>query len=620
MKIKMLFILVFIQQLNIYCQSEYDNYSSIPLTPNAKSLGQYSSIPVGLYSGTAQYSLPIYTVKGKNIEVPITLNYRSNGIPIEEISSWAGTGWSLDAGGVITRDVRDKPDELSNDNIPNFEPTCLSPDNAQKIENWNQDIAHDMFYFNFQGNKGSFIVENNGNIKLIEENGFKITTDNNFLEFIITDNRGIKYFFGKSYNGTLNPIEYTIKGEDGLSVKTSWYLTRILHWSGEHIDFTYSGGIFESAYELGYYQIRTRPGQIEDACGICAIPYIYNPWSPVSSVNKLKFRQNPIYLLNISCPNLFDSADFIFSNKTLTQIKCPTKKINFDITTNLHRKYLTKLQTESLNGTFGEKYQFEYNNQDYVPTRNSFARDFWGLYNGAENNNNYLTGNHEPNFNYAQNGSLSKIIYPTGGYTTLEYESNSITHPNSCITETILPVQGEDGYQWQYGGGATGSQIANIVNYLPYNFTVIQTQNVVFTLSQEYYPNPEPNISGYNVGDAWFKLTYPNGTVYEFPQPDFDNGTREFSFSLPQGNYSLAVSVKSSIYRARFSLKLCSEFGFVNENYGGIRVKKTNDYAFNGNLTSSKLYTYNNPQMANIERNFRAYDDSTENSLSLIHI
>ncbi|WP_298140004.1 hypothetical protein [Flavobacterium sp.] len=615
MKSKLLFFLIFIQCVNIYSQSEVDSYTSIPATPNASSLGQYSSIPVGLYSGTAQYSIPIYTVKGKNIEVPITLNYRSNGIPIEEISSWVGAGWSLDAGGVITRDVRDKPDEHSVDDVPSFDPSCLTSENAQKIENWNLDMAYDMFYFNFQGYQGSFFIDNDGNIKLIEENGFRVTTDNNLLEFVITDNRGIKYYFGKSYNGTLNPIEYTIVGEAGLQVKTSWYLAKIVHWSGEQINFTYSGGSFESAYEVGFHQIRTRIGIVEDPCAMCPEPTAHNPWSPVSAINRSKFRQNPIFLSSISCPDLFDKADFIVSNKTLTQIIGSTKKINFDITTNLHRKYLRKVQTESFNGTLGEKYQFEYYNQSNVPTRNSFARDFWGFYNGADGNNNYLTGNHEPNGNYAQNGSLYKIIFPTGGYTTIEYESNLIPQGNSCINESSLPLVEEEGFGWHYGGGATGSEVAYILNYLPYNFTVIQPQNVVFNLSQEYYLNPEPNISSYNDGGAWFRLTYPNGTVYEFPQPTFDNGSREFTLSLPQGNYTLAISVKSSIYRARYSIKLCTEFGVINQNYGGIRVKKTRDYAFNGNLSSSKLYTYSNAQMANPERNYKIYDDNEQNSI-----
>lgn len=57
--------------------------------------------------------VPIYTLQGKELKVPIGLQYTSNGIKLDEIAGVAGLGWRLSAGGCITRTVMDMPDEFT---------------------------------------------------------------------------------------------------------------------------------------------------------------------------------------------------------------------------------------------------------------------------------------------------------------------------------------------------------------------------------------------------------------------------------------------------------------------------------------------------------------------------
>jgi hypothetical protein len=83
----------------------------IPPSPTAASLGRYGEIPVSYHTGVPQISIPIYTVNEGGISVPISLNYHSSGVKVEELASWVGLGWSLNAGGVITRTVVGAPDE-----------------------------------------------------------------------------------------------------------------------------------------------------------------------------------------------------------------------------------------------------------------------------------------------------------------------------------------------------------------------------------------------------------------------------------------------------------------------------------------------------------------------------
>ncbi|GAB4494716.1 MAG: hypothetical protein OHK0019_21870 [Saprospiraceae bacterium] len=82
-----------------------------PIPPNPASLGKYGDIPVSHYTGVPDISIPIYTFTEGNISLPITLSYHASGIRLEEVASWVGLGWALNAGGVITRSIQHSPDE-----------------------------------------------------------------------------------------------------------------------------------------------------------------------------------------------------------------------------------------------------------------------------------------------------------------------------------------------------------------------------------------------------------------------------------------------------------------------------------------------------------------------------
>jgi hypothetical protein len=82
-------------------------------SPTASSLGKYGEIPVGNYTGIPNINIPLYTIKGRELEVPISLSYHAGGVRIQEYASWVGMNWSLNAGGLITRSVRGLPDDYN---------------------------------------------------------------------------------------------------------------------------------------------------------------------------------------------------------------------------------------------------------------------------------------------------------------------------------------------------------------------------------------------------------------------------------------------------------------------------------------------------------------------------
>ena len=85
----------------------------IPPPPTAYSLGKYGDIPVGLYTGVPDVTIPIYTLKNRDIAVDVSLSYHGGGVKVDELASFVGLGWSLNAGGVITRTVKGLPEILT---------------------------------------------------------------------------------------------------------------------------------------------------------------------------------------------------------------------------------------------------------------------------------------------------------------------------------------------------------------------------------------------------------------------------------------------------------------------------------------------------------------------------
>ena len=70
-------------------------------SPEASAFKKYGEESVNEYTGTADISVPLYTIKSKDIEIPLVLRYDASGIKVEQEASWVGLGWNLMVGGCI---------------------------------------------------------------------------------------------------------------------------------------------------------------------------------------------------------------------------------------------------------------------------------------------------------------------------------------------------------------------------------------------------------------------------------------------------------------------------------------------------------------------------------------
>ncbi len=152
----------------------------IPPSPTAASLGKYGEIPVSMFSGTPNIEIPLFNLESTKLSLPISMSYQATGVKVEEIPGWVGLGWSLNAGGVITRSVRGLADDKNNgylsycNNIPaNF--FGVSCQFLMDIAESRYDTEPDVFFFNFAGLTGKFVLGNDGMPKLIPFQKLEIT-------------------------------------------------------------------------------------------------------------------------------------------------------------------------------------------------------------------------------------------------------------------------------------------------------------------------------------------------------------------------------------------------------------------------------------------------------------
>ena len=92
-KIQLLFLLTAVIGFNMYAQIPDSPMTA--LTPNATGINLYGDIPVSLYTGTPEISIPLYDIKVQDFTLPISLNYHASGVKVDQRAGWTGLGWTL---------------------------------------------------------------------------------------------------------------------------------------------------------------------------------------------------------------------------------------------------------------------------------------------------------------------------------------------------------------------------------------------------------------------------------------------------------------------------------------------------------------------------------------------
>jgi len=477
----LIYILLF--SLNGFAQETNENEKSLlpnvnPPSPESFAITEYGKNTFNDFRGKASVSIPLYNYKAGQLELPITIGHNGSGVKVNDLPTWTGINWTLNIGNVINRTVNDGADEnytgiyrvyseetaLLNATASNCATGAEFYYDITLLEN-QYDSEVDIFNFSAGQYSGSFYLDANFNPILINnEHELKITIDGSLYinkRFIITTPEGIKYFFGG------DEVEYTrvISGsrKDANNDPTTFYLYKIEH--------PVKGTILIEYETLTSYRSSKLSKNFTSK-----IPYFHLAGSQVFPTFDYSYfiteTINPKYLSKIK--SLDNQEEVVFNsntiesdnsnnhfrnfNKVLNNISVKNsnsiiKTIDFNYlygsngisetnpNSNTQRFFLTEVQINNsldISGNKHEVYKMEYNDALGLPDRLTNGQDIEGFYNGQDNNttlippledtgysfaSNEIFANRHPNFFYSSKGVLTKIYYPTGGFTEFEYES-----------------------------------------------------------------------------------------------------------------------------------------------------------------------------------------------------
>ncbi|ELR68610.1 hypothetical protein C900_00213 [Fulvivirga imtechensis AK7] len=457
--------------------------SVIPPAPNVAAFQKFTDIPVSHYTGIPQISIPIYKIKMNQFELPITLDYHSSGIKVEEYSSWVGYGWSLSAGGAISRTVNGLPDEYSGGADKGFfhnrrlynengtvNSSLLSCSNSAGVPfndaNWSTadslsmgilTAEPDVYYLRAPSVNNKFVFNINRQILKYEVDDIKILyhpyisfpelsptdytwkikgTDGTNYTFDIADRTYTKSSCGDSYPSSIS--EY----------QSSWHLTEMSN-GNEWIKFKYVTEVIDYEMRLvstGRFRLAGNTNSAGYKLQQCRNSTTTNSkrLSNITTSNgyKIEFVANKLRS-DLNGSNALEEVIIYYNNKLIKRFKIETSYFSGN---KLKLKSIYEVSTKDSRVKLNDGYRCEYYSGN-VPPVYSNAQDSWGYYNAATSNthlipqykdnfwnvNNHNPANRTPSLE-CKNGTLSQLYYPTGGYSEFKYELNDYFDTNFSQT------------------------------------------------------------------------------------------------------------------------------------------------------------------------------------------
>jgi len=617
--------------------------SPVPLAPNAAAFAKYGEIPVSLYTGIPNISIPIYEIKSGTLSMPISLSYHAGGNRVEEISSWVGLGWSLNAGGVINRQVRGLPDEGDGGYLNDYHTLNqaiyggLSSSSDRytfynNVENGIMDSQQDLFIYNFGTESGKFFLDSTGKATSIPVTRIKFelgTFEGSTNCWKVTDTRGDQYFFLMKETTTSTPSSSGSRTPNPPPpAVTSWYLTKVKNAQGtDSISLSYTA--FAITTNTGIAQTKYLLELSGGGCSQKAPDYrsganITFGWE----LSEIDFNNGKIVFNTaaearcdlstdraLSSIEIFNSSGSFHTKYQLHQSYMSTSGPGCDQTNEENnRLFLDSLSYTDASGAGLKRYSMTYNKSIALPARSSFNQDHWGYFNGADNQLNFVPtmdvvangtivhlagANREPNSTYNQAGILQSIKYPTGGRTDYEYETNTAYNTNITTSTTA---------------GTRQIFISNgTMNGRKYLDTTFVQGDLGISLLDGVNAQISINNGGSDLCNTGAAIGCPIGSITGpvTISPIYQNVPSSF---LPMGTYHLVIDLTSVLDQSildNFFLTISWQYSSINydtlrnnTNVGGLRIKRIASYASDNTKTNVHKYNYFLPDSVNHSSGF----------------
>jgi RHS repeat-associated protein len=570
--------------------------------PEAASLGKFGEVPVGLYTGAPDISIPLFTAQGRTLSLPVTLKYQSGGIRLDDIGSWVGMGWTLEAGGVITRSVRGNPDDAEhgywntghvfyNDaNWPRPSPPGIPAVNfLENIRGGWIDGEPDQFFFNFAGRTGQFVIgptsasSTSKEVRTIPHQKLRIVPSANFTSWAVTTEDGTRYTFA-AVDSTLD-LGGTSSANSGYAAIyrpkfiSAWHLTEVRAPGGDVIRLHYSRYTARHTLTPGGARILVLNNHscfgLTDSNQFNDQEFTISRLDSITSAaHTLRFVIDPVLRADALSPSGARQEPRLSAVVVATPGGTVIRRFEFDHDYfGGNRLRLKNVFEADAAGNRLAPWSFEYDPQSF-PARGSFAQDHGGYWNGKANgelvpaatgswtwpdgtHTRYMPGaDRTPVTSYMRVGTLTRITYPTGGFTRFTWEGHDYGRTilgGQTVTDSVGPQQNASAASVTTGGPRVVTTSFTVSSQVP---SVTFVVSVYCPLGMSPCPTVRANGPGF---DSTFTTT----------------GSR--TFALAPGTYQLTATspVTTTFASGSITAQWYEVFQIIGRKPGsGLRIRE----------------------------------------------
>ncbi len=268
---------------------DYLNSSVQIMSPQTASMVMYDNLPVMQNSGRLDFSIPLIHFDDPDFEFPISIRYNSEGFKPNYPDNYTGRDWSLECGGIIYREVKGKPDDLTSLS-GNYEPTAgflqtarsgkYTPEGVRSMidsdtdcasilgvhyqdgraiafaeSDYSNEFSSDIYHFRFGRHSGKFMIDFDGSVIVSGNDGGKYKVDISDYniqqqtwrynsEIRITTDDGYTYTFGGSYGAVeYCAVSWTARESSRIMNNqiVGFYLSKITAPNGRTLQISYLG-------------------------------------------------------------------------------------------------------------------------------------------------------------------------------------------------------------------------------------------------------------------------------------------------------------------------------------------------------------------------------------------
>lgn len=514
-------------------------------TPEPAQLVRYVDFPVSYSTGIPEITIPLYTVKSRELTLPVALSYHASGIKTDDVSGSSGLGWSLIAGGVITRVIYNLPDDARPFDLRTKLSVMQDNDYTylKDVLRHGKEAAYDRYYYNFCGVSGSFIYDiPSGKITQIPITDNKIeviaapSAPYSKFNFKVTTPDGTCYYFtetegiGKKAGPPINMTNLYVNTD--YNTTSSWYLTKIESFNKtDAIDFVYQNvGEWKRSF---YSDVETASISAREN----SAPEGGNG-ADIRASSTTRF-----FDCKVNSEIRYPGGKMVFTyvnDRTDEGFKARLNRIDVYSGTELQRYVLLQnansyfgdgrlklngVQIYGADGTLIDRYGFGYiNATDSRVSHNS--QDMFGYNNGKtdyslcflDGHGKRIPGRREYDFSYAQMYTLNRIDYITGGYAQFIYEPNS--HPEPVIGPIQIGIRIKEIDQYESGGNLAKKRVFNYdqsltsVDFTKINANCYLSQSGTYSILSVAHPKSYSMSNTYCSSSVLPGVTVENARIY----------------------------------------------------------------------------------------------------------